>query len=99
VAGLDRPQISQPVRCVVRRGRIEWLYRHEGGDRQPDYFRVTQGDVPGNDAIGLKAADSLVHGGHGKACLPGEFGEAHAPVAGQQRHDLAVDLFHHDNLT
>jgi hypothetical protein len=40
-----------------------------------------------------------MHGGHGKASLPGKFGKAHAPVPGQQGHDPAVDLFHYDNLT
>jgi hypothetical protein len=99
VTGLDGRQIRQPVRQVVRRGRVEWLYRHEGGKRQPDDIRVTQRHIPRDHAIGFQAADSLVHGGHGKTCLPGEFREAHAPVAGQQRHDLAVDLFHYDNVT
>jgi hypothetical protein len=81
VAGLDRGKSGQPAGHVVRRGRVEWLYRHEGGKRQPDYFRVAQGDVSGDHAIGFEAADSLVHGGHREACLPGELSEAHAPVA------------------
>ena len=99
VTGLDGRQVGEPVRQVVRRGRIEWLYRHEGGKRQPDDVRVTQRHVPGDDAVGFQPPDSLVHGGHGKTRLPGEFGEAHASVAGQQRDNFPVDLFHYDNLT
>ena len=47
----------------------------------------------------VKTLHPLVHGGHRKASLPGQFREAHAPVARQQGHDPAVDLFHYDNLT
>jgi AcrR family transcriptional regulator len=82
VAGLDGRKMREPAGRVVRGGRIEWLDRHKSGQRQPDYVRIAQRDVSGNDAIGFETADPLVHGGHGKARLPGEFGEAHAPVAG-----------------
>jgi hypothetical protein len=82
MAGLDRGEMTQPLRQVVGRGRVKWLDRHERRQRKADDRWVTQRHVAGDDAVGFQPADSLVYGGHGKPRLPGQFREAHAPVAG-----------------
>jgi hypothetical protein len=74
--------MTQSLRRVVGRGGVERLDRDERGERQPDHLGVTQRDISGDDTVCLQPADTLVHRRHGKACLPGEFGEAHASVAG-----------------
>src|SRR6185437_5735745 len=99
VARLDGREPLEPVGNVVGGGRIERLDRHEGGQREPDDNRVTQRNVTSDDALIFEPPHPLVHSGHRKPSLPGQFREAHAPVTGQQGHDTTVDLFHYDNLT
>src|SRR6201999_929883 len=99
VARLDGGEFLEPVRHVVGGGRIEGLDRHEGGQREPDDSRVTQRYITSDDALALEPPHPLVHGGHRKPSLSGQFREAHAAVTGQQGHDTTVDLFHYDNLT
>jgi hypothetical protein len=94
VAGLDGGQRLKPLRHVVGGGGVERLDGHEGGQRQADVFRVDERGVALDDAVLLQPAHPLVDRGHREPGLPGKLGEAHPPVAGQQRHDRAVDLLH-----
>ncbi len=64
VTCLDSRESGQPLRHVVGRGRVKWLYRHEGGERKPDHLGIAQRHVPGDDALGLQPAHALVHRGH-----------------------------------
>ena len=50
------------------------------------------------EAMAIAEEDPLVRGRHRQTGPLGQLGEAHPAVAGQQRHDLAVDLFHEVTL-
>src|SRR5258708_7683659 len=64
MAGLDRHQVAQPLGQVVRGGRVEWLNRHEGGQRKPDHVWIAQRAIPHDDAFRFQPAHPLVNGGH-----------------------------------
>src|SRR5215469_3232872 len=94
VAGLDRRQGFEPLRQVVGGGGVERLDGHERRQRQTHVVRVEDRDVTLDHAVLLEPAHALVNRRHREPGLPGQLGEAHPAVAGQQGHDLAIDLFH-----
>jgi hypothetical protein len=71
VAGLNRGDMTQPLRQVVGGRGVEWLDRHERCQRQSDHHGIAQRGIPRDDTIGFKPANPLMHRGHRKPCLLG----------------------------
>ena len=95
MAGLDRFEVSEPLRGVIAGRRIDRLDRNESGQREANLLGGDAGGVGLDDPALLQPAHPLMDGGNRKTGSPSEIGEADATVVAEQSHDLTVQLLEH----